>query len=190
MKNASPQDPSGRERQVGRLRRAGRTLAAVCLVLATVLPLAALAALLGMPPEELAQRAGLTWSGALPPLAPWQRVAAVLVGLAPVGLLARGLVGARRGLVSVARGELFSAQAVAGLRGFAGWASAAALAGLVAPAVASVLLSYGFGPGQRQLALGVSSSALLQLLTSGLVWLIAGLLAEARALADENAQFV
>lgn len=185
-----PSEPADRERQVGRLRRTSGLLASACLIAALLLPVLVIASVLQLPVDELARRAGLAQGLPRPALETWQRSAVLLVAILPVGLLASGLFQAQRGLRLVARGELFAAQTVTALRRLAGYACAATLAGVLAPAVASVVLSYGLGPGQRQLVLGVGSRELLQLLTSGLVWLMAGLLAEGRALADENAQFV
>lgn len=185
-----PPSPPDRDRQLGRLRRASGLLASVCLIAAVLLPALVIVGVLQLPADDLARRAGLAPGLGAPALETWQRAAVLVVALVPVGLLAVGLFHAQLGLRFVARGELFAAQAVTALRRLAGYACAATLAGVLAPTLAGLVLSYGLGPGHRQLVLSVGSGELLQLLTSGLVWLMAGLLAEGRALADENAQFV
>jgi hypothetical protein len=181
-------DPS-RSQPLHRMRRLARWLGPLCLAGAVTLPLVVAVAVLRMPETEIASRVGLP-AIALPALATGSRWSLVALGTVPASIFALGLLYARRVFQSFARGDFFARDAVVGLRGFAACASVAALAAVVVSAAASVVLTSALGPGHRRLAISLGSGELLQLLTAGLVWLISGALAEAQALADENAQFV
>jgi hypothetical protein len=178
-----------REQQLARLRRLAGLLAPVCLAAAVALPLLVASAVWAMPVAEIASRVGLP-PVPLPPPAMGSRAALIVLATIPAAIFAGGLLCARRVFLSFARGVFFTQEAVAGLRGLAASAGAAALAAIVVSAVASVVLTSALGAGQRRLAISFGAGELLQILTAGLFWLISGVLAEARALADENAQFV
>jgi hypothetical protein len=53
-----------------------------------------------------------------------------------------------------------------------------------------VLLTLYNPVGHRQLTLGVSTTELFTLFVAGTIWLIAGVMTHASALAEENAQFI
>jgi hypothetical protein len=178
-----------RQQQLDRMRRRAGWLGALCFAGAVALPPVVATAVWRMPPDEIASRVGLA-GVALPPLTIASRWMFVALGTLPAAIFAAGLLSARRVFQGFTRGDFFARGTVAGLRGFAACAAAAALAAIVASAVASVVLTNDLGPGQRRLAIGVGSGELLQLLTAALVWVISQVLAEAQALADENAQFV
>ena len=72
----------------------------------------------------------------------------------------------------------------------AGWMAAAALMALLAAMAASVLLTWHQPTGQRHLALGIGSDHLFTLFFAALVWLMAHVIGQGQALAQENAAFV
>jgi len=153
-----------------------RGLAVACVVLAFLLPLGVALA---------------TWlAPAQAGLQPWQRHVGWLLGLVPASCAACGLWHARRCFQRFARGDYFDEAAIGSLRGFSVGMLAAAVAGIVVPCIASVVLSWHLGPGQRRLAVGVSSNDLLLLLFAAVVWQIVVVMRRAAALAQENASFV
>lgn len=108
----------------------------------------------------------------------------------PLALLLTGVNQARRCFVLFAQGRVFTAQATDLLRRFAGWVAGAALAALVAGAATSVLLTLHNPIGQRHLAIGIGSDHLFTLFFAGLVWLMAAVIGQGQALAEENQGFV
>jgi hypothetical protein len=171
-----------------RVRRLSRGMAILCLLTAVALPLGLLAYWLTMPAEELLRDARLQMAGQ--EIGWMQRLAALVLSAIPLGCLTWGLLQARRCFGAFADGHFFAAEAVYGLRGFAIALFVSALLRPIAGAALSVLLSWGAGPGKRALVIGVSSDVLLSLLFAGMVVVITWVMAEARGLADENAQFV
>jgi len=168
-----------------------RALAAACVAVALLLPLGVALALWLMPVEALLQRLGLPGMGVSgDALQPWQRHAGWLLGMVPASCAACGLWHARRCFLHFARGDYFAEAAIGSLRGFSVGMLAAAVAGIVVPSLASVVLSWELGPGRRQLAVAVSSNDLLLLLFAAVVWQIAVAMRRAAALAQENAAFV
>lgn len=187
-----PTERTARERRLASLRQGSRLTAVACLLLATALPLAVLSAFIGLSPEELLRGAGAATAPGTGEfhVAVWQRVAVTLLVLWPAGCVSHALLQARRALRSFACGAYFGAEATHGLRGFGSGLFLAAMAQLVVTPVSSVILTYGLGADRAALRLGLSSTMLMQLVMAGIVWLIAAVLAEAREIADENAQFV
>jgi len=123
-------------------------------------------------------------------LQPWQRLAgAVVMGL-PLALLLMGLWQAKRCFEQFAQGQVFTKQATDLLRRFAGWVAAAALAAILASAATSVLLTLHNPPGMRHLAVGIGSNHLFTFFFAGVVWLMAAVIGQGQALAEENERFV
>lgn len=174
--------------------RLNQALAWACLALAIVLPLATFYGLWAASPETLLAQAGVQ----SPPgagaqalfVAPWQRVLAVLIALLPVAGVAYGLVRASQCFAGFVRGAVFSLGAVQHLRGLAGGLLVAGLAGLLAPTLLGLLLTWGAPAGQHAVAVSLGSQQLLMLLFAGIVWQIAHVMASAREIADDNAQIV
>jgi hypothetical protein len=79
---------------------------------------------------------------------------------------------------------------MAHLRRFAGWVAAAALAAIVTVPVISVLLTLHNAPGSRQLVLALSSDHVFTLFFAAVVWLMADIMSQGQALAEENESFV
>ena len=85
---------------------------------------------------------------------------------------------------------MFSLGTVQHLRGFAGGLLGSSVAGLLAPTLLSVLLTWGAAAGQRSVAVALGGQHLLMLLFAGIVWQIAHAMARAIEIADDNAQIV
>lgn len=178
--------PHTRQRVLVNSRRMRR----LCTALIVLLPVA-LAVYWAVADERL-----LALHANLPPqavglsLLPWQRLAAAAVGEAALALLLLGLWQARSCFAAFARGEVFTAQAVQRLRRFAAWTLASTLGSVVAGAATSVIISWGMPAGQRHLAIAVGSAQLFTVFVAGMVWLMAAVMGQGQALADENAGFV
>jgi len=119
-----------------------------------------------------------------------RRAAGFAVSFIPLACLIAALLAARRCFRMFAAGEFFSREAANGLKGFAVGLLASALLKPVSGAALSVLLSLDAPAGQHRLTLGIDSDTILMILGAGIVSVIAWVLAEASALAEENAAFV
>ena len=171
-----------------------RLLAVACLGLALVLPIAGLYGLWALTPQALLAKSGVHLpSFDSPPtflVAAWQSNIALGIGMLPVMGMAYGLVRASKCFAGFARGAVFSFGTVWHLRGFASGLLGSSVAGLLAPTLLSVLLTWGAPEGQRSLTVALASQHLLMLLFAGIVWQIAHVMARALEMAEENAQFV
>lgn len=119
-----------------------------------------------------------------------RRAAGFAISFIPLACLVAALLAARRCFRIFATGEFFNHQAANGLKGFAVGLLASALLKPVSGAALSVLLSLDAPAGQHRLALGIDSDTILMVLGAGIIAVIAWVLAEASALAEENAAFV
>lgn len=170
--------------------RASRWLALFCTLAIWLLPLAVAVYWVLADPRTLAFQAKLPPHALIVDPASWQRVAGAAV---TEGLLAMALIGlwhARRCFRLFADGRVFTADAVACLRRFAGWIAAAALGGIVGGALLSMLLTLQNPPGARFLSIAVGTDQVFMAFFAGLVWLMASVIGQGRALAEENAGFV
>jgi hypothetical protein len=186
----SGDSPQSQTKEVLRIRKLSKRLALACLLLMILLPLwvpyyfwsasdSALALNAHLMPQVLAQ-----------PIAPWQRAFAGLLTEIPVVLMAVGLWWARRCFSGFQQGQLFTVEAVLYLRKFAAWVMASALASMVIIAPISVALTMHNAPGNRHLAIGIGTDQVLALFFAALVWLMAGIIGQGQALADENKSFI
>lgn len=173
-----------------RIQRLSRIMALTCLALIALLPLVLVAYWVTTSAPELAAQGNLTPSAMQLPLQAWQRWAAAAVTAVPLILLLTGLWHAKQCFDQFARGQVFTAQATIRLRRFAGWVAAAALAAIVAGAATSVILTLHNPPGMRQLSVGISSNHVFTLFFAAVVWLMAAVIGEGQALAEENQHFV
>jgi Protein of unknown function (DUF2975) len=173
-----------------RIQRMSRAMGWACLVVMVVLPCAYAWYWLTTSAPNLATQGNVPASAIGPTLTAVQRASAALVNAVPLGFLLIGLYNAKRCFDVFIGGEVFSAQAVKRLRGFAGWMAAAALAAMVATAITSVLLTLNNPKGTRILAVSFGSDQVLALLLAGMVWVMAAVIAEGQALAEENRHFV
>lgn len=186
--SASLSRPAGYHLQ--RIRRISRLMVLACKALITLLPLALVYYWASTSAPELAAQGNLPPAAIQQPLQLWQRVAAGAVSALPLGLLFMGIWQAKQCFAQFVEGQVFTSRATEHLRRFAGWVAAAALAAIVAGTVISVLLTLNNAPGTRQLAVGFSSNHVFTLFFAGLVWLMADIIGQGQALAEENERFV
>jgi hypothetical protein len=185
-------DPPRGVRRAG-IGRLSAVCAWACLVLAVLLPAAVCVFWAVTPADSVAARIDAGRGAALlfpDGLAAWQRATGAALSLIPTGLMAWALVEAWRCLRRFAAGAFFARDAVRRLRGFARGLFWAALGGILVGPLTSLALTAANPPGGRALAISLGSDQLLGLLMAGILWTIAGAMAEAADLADENAQFV
>ncbi len=119
-----------------------------------------------------------------------RRTVGFVISFVPLACLILALMSARRCFSAFAAGYFFGQDAVMGLRKFALGLLASALLQPFSAAALSVLLSSDAPAGQHRLTLGFGSDTMLALLAAGIVSVVAWVLAEASALAEENAQFI
>ena len=172
------------------MQRTSAWLARACLALVIILPLLVLAYWLVADASMLAVRANLLPSAIQKPLQDWQRVVGALLTLIPVVLMVRGLWEARMCFAQFAAGHVFTAQAVQRLRSFAAWISASSLGSILINPLLSALLTLNNAPNTRHLAIGIGTDHILSLLFATMVWVMASVIAQGQALAEENSSFV
>lgn len=182
--------PSHPLNHLQRIQRVSRIMVRICFAMIVMMPLALVIYWATASASELAAQGNLQASVIRAPLQVWQRVAAAFVSALPLACLLIGVWQAKQCFEQFARGNVFTASAVVCLRRFAGWVAAAALAAILAGMAISVLLTLNNPPGTRQLALGFSSTQVFTLFFAALVWLMADVIGQGQALADENKQFV
>jgi Protein of unknown function (DUF2975) len=124
------------------------------------------------------------------PVQNWQRLTGALVTCIPVALMMRGLWEARLCFKQFAAGHVFTAQAVQRLRSFSGWIMASSFAAILIGPVISVVLTFNNATGNRHVAIGIGTDHVLMLLFSSVVWVMAAVIAQGQALAEENSSFV
>ncbi len=178
-----------RTRRLGRIRSLSRVMAILCLVTALLLVAAIAYYWLATPAGGLLAAASV--NGATLPDIGWNlRLGGFAISMIPLSALIYGLMQARRCFTEFASGRIFSMQTVGGLKAFSIAIAVSALLKPLAGAALSLLLSSVVVSGGRTLALTVGSDTLLTLLFAGMVAVIAWVMTDAVALADENAQFV
>jgi magnesium-transporting ATPase (P-type) len=178
------------DKTMSRVRRISRWMVWACWGLLVVMPAALVLYWAGASPEQLMVNANLAATPVAEPLRFWQRVVAAAVSALPMGLASIGIWQARRCFAQFAQGQVFTTEATSLLRRFAGWVAAAALGAIVASAVVSVVLTLNNPPGMRQLAVGISSTHVFTLFFAATVWLMAAVIGQGQALAEENQNFV
>jgi hypothetical protein len=120
----------------------------------------------------------------------FQRVVIGAIATIPSLCQGYGLLSARRCFKSFARGEYFSLQAIQGLRGFATGIFLWPMTAIVSKPLLTYLATLHAGAGEHVVTIGIGTEQLLTLLFAGIFWQIAGVMAKARRIAEENAQFV
>jgi len=118
------------------------------------------------------------------------RLASMVISALPLACLIWGLLRVRRCFEAFGQGRFFTLENIHGLRDFAIAVFASTLLKPVAGAALSILLSWQTYATGKSLVVNFGSDALLALLFAGLIAVIAWVMAEAMAIADENAQFV
>ncbi|MEX1168049.1 MAG: hypothetical protein WEK74_14510 [Hydrogenophaga sp.] len=173
-----------------RVRRISAGMVWACRALMVLMPLALVVYWGWAGADQLAASAQLAPALLMAPLEPWQRWAGGAAMALPLGLLLVGVAKARRCFQQFALGDVFTLEATALLRGFAGWVAAAALGAIVATSVASGVLTLNNPPGMRQLAVAISSDHVFTLFFAATVWLMAAVIGQGQALVEENKGFV
>jgi hypothetical protein len=118
------------------------------------------------------------------------RLGCMAISALPLACLIWGLLRVRRCFEAFGQGRFFTRENIHGLRDFAIAVFASTLLKPVAGAALSILLSWQTYATGKTLVVNFGSDALLALLFAGLIAVIAWVMAEAMAIADENAQFV
>ncbi len=173
-----------------RIQRISSWLARACLLLVVTLPFGVAAYWVLADAGALAVRANLAPQAIQPGLPGWQRWLAAALTCVPVLLLCRGLWRARECFSAFARGQVFTTQAVRCLRQFSAWVMASVAASLVVTPLVSVVLTAHHPAGQHMLALAFGSDQVFTLFFAAMVWLMAAVIGQGQALAEDNAGFV
>lgn len=176
--------------QSRRIRTISCWLARTCTALIVVMPVAVLIYWWQADPVALAVQAQLPSHAIQGSLQSWQRALGAALTLLPLAMLLLGLAQARRCFRGFVEGHVFTVQAVASLRRFAGWVALSVATMLVTSTLLSVVLTLGNAPGARHLAIGLSSTQVFTLFFAAMVWLMASIIGQGQLLADENAGFV
>lgn len=173
-----------------RIRRMSRVLASACLLLIVALPIAVMVGWYVADASQLAARANLPADAIRSPLLAWQRIVGAVATETALAFLLIGLWEARACFRLFAAGQVFTSQAARRLRNFAGWVLGSVVAGIVATAAITAVLTMNNPPGMRHLAVSVGSDQVFMLLFAGMVWLMAAVIGQGTSMAEENATFV
>jgi hypothetical protein len=131
-----------------------------------------------------------TQAGVIGPLTLRTRVMLALWDLPSLAVILMALLRLWQLFGEYLQGRVFSARALASLRGFARWVLAAAFLSPVYRAVLSVLVTLQNGPGKRELTINLSSDDYLMLLIGVVLLAISSVMAEAARIAEDNEGFV
>jgi hypothetical protein len=186
---AVPTSDPNRQARLNRVRFFSLTLARGCILLAALLTVGLLFYWFSASTASIAADAQIPQQW-LTDLDMGRRAVGFAISFVPLACLILALMSARRCFGAFAAGNFFGQDAVKGLRNFALGLLASALLKPFSAAALSVLLSSDAPAGQHRLTLGFGSDTILALLAAGIVAIIAWVLAEASALAEENAQFI
>lgn len=118
-----------------RIRRTSRTIVWVCMAIVVLLPVALVDYWVTASVVDLAVHGNLSASAIQAHLLVWQRVAAAVVTAVPLAMLLLGVWQVKSCFEQFAQGSVFTAQATAHLRRFAGWVAAAALVWVMADVI-------------------------------------------------------
>jgi hypothetical protein len=177
------------EPDIQQIRGMSKKLAVLCLCAVIILPLLVPYLWLG-DVATLAQRANIAPSNIQNPIQPWQRIVGIGLTEIPVVLMCLGLWQVRKCFQDFSKGEVFTDNAAVYLKKFSVWMMRSAIAALVVGALLSSLLTLGNAVGSRILAIGVSTEQVLLLFFACVVWLMAEIIRQGQALAQENSSFI
>jgi len=118
------------------------------------------------------------------------QVLGALWTLLPLGIVLLGLRRLWQLFSEFREGRVFSARALASLRGFARCLVASAVVAPIYGAVLSVILTWVNGPGRRELSLQISSDDYTLLLLGVVLLAMSSVMTEAARVAEDNAGFV
>jgi hypothetical protein len=171
--------------------RSARRLSRLCRAIAIALaPVVVAVLLLDWPQAMLAALAADGIGLDVSIVSTWRLITTFALAVVPVSLMAIALWRASQCLQVFGRCEYFSAEAVRHLRGFSAFVLLAAIAGIIVPTLAIVLLTIGRGPGKGQLTVSLGTDDLFLILFAAVSWQIARVLGRAVALAEDHAQIV
>lgn len=171
-----------------RLRRVSARLAASCAAIAVALPgLVVLDWIANGGAGAISGLVGGSVQLGTASIALWLAAALTLV---PALLLSAAFLAARRALLAFAAGVWFDPVAVRALGAFGRWTVLAGASGLMLPTLLGLALSIGAPPGERVLAISISSGAVTAMLTGGVVWALGHVWAQAATLRAELDGFV
>lgn len=171
-----------------RLRRVSARLAASCAAIAVALP--GLVVLDWIASGGAGATSGLAGGAVRLGTASIAFCLAVALTLLPALLLSAAFIAARRALLTFAAGAWFDPVAVRALGAFGRWTVLAGAASLALPTLLGLALSIGAPPGERVLAISISSGAVTAMLTGGVVWALGHVWAQAATLRAELDGFV
>ncbi|UVK45187.1 DUF2975 domain-containing protein [Mesorhizobium sp. AR07] len=186
---AAPALDPARQARLKRIRLFSLVLARCFVILATVLTIGLLFYWLTVSAGSIAADAQIPQEW-LSEFGLGRRLAGFAISFVPLACLVIALLAARRCFGAFAAGDFFGQGAIGNLRYFGLGLLASALLKPLSAAALSVLLSWDAPAGQHRLTLGLDSDTMLTLLAAGIVAVITWVMAEAAALADENAQFI
>lgn len=172
------------------MQRISAWLAWACLLLIVGLPLLVASYWAVADTGLLAVRANMLPLSIQAPVQDWQRVVGALLTGIPVALMLRGVWEARLCFQQFAVGKVFTSEAVQQLRKFAAWIMGSSLASILIGPALSVVLTINNAPGTQQVAIGIGTDHVLTLMFAAVVWVMASVIAQGQALAEENASFV
>jgi Protein of unknown function (DUF2975) len=173
-----------------RIRRLSKKLAIACVLVSVLIPVMVIVYWAEAAPAQLAMRVHLAADLIQSEIYVWQRVLGAALTEIPVVLMIIGLMRARQCFRGFAEGALFTPQAVQALRGFAYWVMWSAIAALAITPLLSICLTFNNAVGARHVAVGIGTDHLLTFFFAAVVWLMANIIQQGHALAEENQSFV
>lgn len=181
--------PAARLERAQRIRTFSRVLVYLCGGISIVLA-AGLAAYWIVSADETIHLDARLSGIAVHPIGWDLRLAGMAISALPLACLIWGLLRVRRCFEAFAEGRFFAVEGIHGLRDFAIAVFASTLLKPLAGAALSVLLSWRTYATGKTLVVSFGSDSLLALLFAGWIAVMAWVMAEAMAIADENAQFI
>ncbi|MBL8644598.1 MAG: DUF2975 domain-containing protein [Rhodospirillaceae bacterium] len=176
-----------------RLSAVSRILGWVCLALMIFLPLWVVAGWLSFDTwgSTMASRLGIARDYAVPEtLSAEQVMLGITVTMAPVSTMIFGLWNLRKLLAGFGAGRIFTLENTRALKIFAWSVLMVIVVQFLTDGLLSMVLTLNNPPGQRVLALGLSSDQVVAFFFGAVFVLIARVLEEGRKLADENASIL
>lgn len=173
-----------------RIQTLSRILAQFCLALIILLPVAVATYWAIAEAESLALKVNLPREVISGELHIWQRLAGCFLTEIYLGLFLAGLWQARKCFIHFAQGNVFTAYAAKCLKRFSGWSLASIVAECIASTTISSLLTLENTDHSRHLIFNVNSDQVLLVFFAALVWLMADIISEGQALAEENSKFI
>ena len=173
----------GRLRRTARWGRALILLGTVAVVLSTIHTWAS-------PANALEELRHSTRDMQLTTMTSEAQLLGALLSLVPAGVFLLALQRLWGVFGEYARGQVFSRLALLRLRGFARCLVASAVISPIYGAVLSVVVSWNYGVGHRQLSLRIDTDDYTSLLFGVVVLAVCSVMAEAARVAEDNAGFV